>query len=126
MARFFRCEHCGNLVCLVQDAGVPLVCCGQEMTGLAGNTTEASVEKHLPVLTVAGDTVHVRVGSAAHPMTAEHLIEWIYLETAQGGQRKTLTAGSPPEATFALCDGDRPIAAYAYYNLHSLWKTELE
>ena len=30
--RFFICEHCGNIVAMVKDAGVPVMCCGQKMT----------------------------------------------------------------------------------------------
>ena len=122
--RFFICQHCGNLVGLIHDSGVPLHCCGQPMTALEANTVEASTEKHLPVVTVEGSTVHVSVGSAAHPMDADHLIQWIYLQTAHGGQRKALAAGQKPEAGFALVD-DKPVAVYAYCNKHGLWKKEL-
>ena len=56
-------------------------------------------------------------------MLPEHYIEWISLHTKQGNQRKELKPGEKPEAYFALCDGDEVIAAYAYCNLHSLWKS---
>lgn len=122
--RFFVCQRCGNLVGLIHDSGVPLHCCGQPMTALDANTVEASTEKHLPVAAVEGNTVRVSVGSAEHPMEAEHLIQWIYLQTTHGGQRKALAAGQKPEAVFALAD-DKPVAVYAYCNKHGLWKTEL-
>ena len=48
--KFFVCEHCGNLVGVIHDAGVPMMCCGQKMTQLIPGTVEASVEKHLPVV----------------------------------------------------------------------------
>ena len=64
---------------MVKDAGVPIVCCGEKMEALAPNTVEASSEKHLPVVTVENDTVHVNIGSADHPMLPEHFIEWVYL-----------------------------------------------
>ena len=122
--RFFVCQHCGNMVGLIHDAGVPLHCCGQPMTALEANTVEASSEKHLPVATVESNTVRVCVGSAEHPMDEDHLIEWVYLQTAHGGQRKALAAGQKPEAVFALVD-DKPVAVYAYCNKHGLWKTTL-
>ena len=122
--KFYICEHCGNMVGLVKDAGVPLVCCGQKMTYLEPNTTEAATEKHLPVVTVEGNEVRVEVGSVAHPMTAEHSIEWIYLQTTKGGQRKVLAPNEAPVATFVLAD-EELVAAYAYCNLHGLWKTEI-
>ena len=122
--KFYRCEHCGNLVGMVNDAGVPLVCCGQKMTHLDPGTTDGAVEKHLPVVTVEGNTVKVEVGSVAHPMTEEHSIMWVYLQTDKGGQRKCLSVGEKPEVTFALYD-EKPISVYAYCNLHGLWKADL-
>lgn len=119
--RFFVCEHCGNLVGVIHDAGVPMMCCGQKMTELVPGSTDAAQEKHVPVIKVDGDKVTVSVGSAAHPMAPEHFIEWVYLQTEKGGQRKALVPGAAPEAVFALTD-DKPVAAYAYCNLHGLWK----
>ena len=123
-SKFYICEHCGNTVGMIKNAGVPLICCGQKMTALEAGTVEASLEKHVPVVAVEDSTVKVVVGSVAHPMTEEHLISWVYLETDRGGQRKALTPGDSPEVTFALAD-EKPIAVYAYCNLHGLWKTEL-
>lgn len=122
--KFYICRHCGNIIGMIHASGVPVVCCGEKMELLTPNTVEASHEKHLPVVTVDGNTVKVSVGSAAHPMTAEHSIQWVYLQTAHGGQRKCLAPGDAPEVTFAL-QNDKAVAAYAYCNLHGLWKTEL-
>ena len=122
--KFFICEHCGNLVEVVNDAKVPMICCGQKMTQLIPGTVEASVEKHLPVVTVDGDKVRVEIGSVAHPMAEEHSILWVYLQTDKGGQRKNLAVGEAPAAEFALL-GEKPEAGYAYCNLHGLWKTEI-
>ena len=122
--KFFVCEHCGNLVGVINDAGVPMMCCGQKMTQLIPGTVEASVEKHLPVVTVDGDRVKVEIGSVAHPMAEEHSILWVYLQTDKGGQRKNLAVGEAPVAEFSLLD-EKPVAVYAYCNLHGLWKTEV-
>lgn len=119
--KFFRCKHCGNFVGLINNAGVPMICCGEEMEELVANAVEASTEKHIPVVTVEGDTVTVKIGSAAHPMTAEHHIAFIYLQTENGGQRKCLKVGAEPEATFKLND-DTLQEVFAYCNLHGLWK----
>lgn len=124
MTKFFICRHCGNIVEVVHDARVPLMCCGQKMELLAPNTVEASGEKHLPAVEVSGDVVLVRVGSVEHPMTEEHSIQWVELETDQGVQRRTLHPGTAPKLSFAL-NGAAPVAVYAYCNLHGLWKTEL-
>ena len=122
--KFFYCEHCGNMVGVINDARVPMVCCGKKMTKLEAGVVEASHEKHIPVATVEGNLVKVAIGSVAHPMTEEHLISWVYLQTDRGGQRKNLTAGTAPEVTFALSD-ETPVAVYAYCNLHGLWKADL-
>jgi superoxide reductase len=122
--RFYICETCGNLVDAIHSSGVPMKCCGKNMTALEPGTVEASHEKHVPVVRVEGNTVTVEIGSVAHPMTAEHSIQWVYLQTNRGGQRKCLEVGAAPEVTFALSE-EEPVAVFAYCNLHGLWKTEL-
>lgn len=119
---FYVCERCGNIVVKVKDAGVPVMCCGQKMTEIVPGTTDAAVEKHLPVYQVEGNVVKVTVGSIEHPMLPDHYIEWVSLQTKQGDQRKALHPGEKPEVCFALCEGDEVEAVYAYCNLHSLWK----
>lgn len=120
--KFCICSHCGNIIAKVKDVGVPVMCCGQKMTEIIPGTTEASQEKHIPVYQVEGNIVTVRVGAVDHPMTAEHLIEWVSLQTKQGNQRKILAPGQEPVVRFALCEGDEVEAVYAYCNLHGLWR----
>jgi superoxide reductase len=121
----FVCKHCGNLTELLFNSGVPMECCGEAMTEVVPNTEEASTEKHLPSVSVSGDKVSVQVGSVIHPMEAGHYINFIYLETGCGGQHKTLKAGDEPKAEFVV-PNCKPVAAYAYCNLHGLWKTEIK
>ena len=120
--KFYICEHCGNIAALIKNAGVPLMCCGQKMKEIIPGTTDAAIEKHVPVYKVEGNLVTVTVGSTEHPMMPEHSIEWVSLQTAQGNQLKTLKPENKPEVSFALCDGDEVEAVYAYCNLHGLWK----
>ena len=120
--KFYRCSHCGQIIAIVKGTGVPVICCGEPMTEVIPGTTDASLEKHVPVFTVEGNKVHVSVGSAAHPMLPEHYIEWVAIQTKLGNQRKQLSPGDEPKACFSLCDGDEVKAVYAYCNLHSLWK----
>jgi len=94
------------------------------MTELIPNTVEASEEKHLPAVALAGDKLKVEVGSVLHPMVAEHYIAFVYVETVRGGQRKCLEIGSEPSLEFSFVY-DTPTAVYAYCNLHGMWKTEL-
>ncbi len=120
--RFFICEHCGNIVAMVKDTGVPVMCCGQKMTEIIPGTTDAAVEKHVPVYQVEGNVVKVQVGAVDHPMLPEHFIQWVSIQTRQGNQRKALKPGGEPKVCFALCEGDEVEAVYAYCNLHGLWK----
>ena len=115
--KFYICNHCGNIIAYVKSSGVPVVCCGEKMQELVPNTTDAAVEKHVPVIQIDGSKVTVTVGSAEHPMIPEHYIQWI-------AQRKELQPGQKPQAEFMLCEGDEAEAAYAYCNLHGLWKAE--
>ena len=92
------------------------------MHEIVPNSTEASGEKHVPVYEVNGNIVHVTVGAVEHPMTEEHYIEWICLETEQGIQYAHLKPNDEPRAKFALCDGEKIEAAYAFCNKHSLWR----
>ena len=119
--RFFRCDICGNLVGMIHASGAKMICCGQEMTELVPGSVDASHEKHVPVIKQNGDSITVHIGSVDHNMTEEHHIAWVYLQTTAGGQRKCLAVGGAPEVTFAL-GGANPGAAYAYCNLHGLWK----
>ena len=120
--KFYICKHCGNIVAAVKESGVPVVCCGEKMSELVPCSTDAATEKHVPVVTKEGNIVTVSVGSVTHPMTPEHYIEWISISTKNGNQRHVLTPTDEPKATFALLDGDEVLAAYAYCNLHGLWK----
>ena len=119
--KFYRCKHCGKIIAIVNDTKVPTICCGEAMEQIIPGTTDAAVEKHVPVITKNGNLVEVKVGSVEHPMAPEHFIEWIALRTKQGNQRKILKPGDTPAATFALVDGDEVLEAFAYCNLHSLW-----
>jgi len=121
--KFFKCSHCGNIIVFMENKGVPVMCCGQKMDELVPGAVDAAAEKHVPVITVDGDKVTVTVGDVAHPMTEEHHIAWIVLETKNGFQRKDLDPTGAPKAEFAL-SGDEAVAAYAYCNLHGLWKKE--
>ena len=120
--KFYQCAHCGKIIAVVKESGVPVMCCGQKMQEIVPGTTDAAVEKHVPVYEVKGNIVTVCVGSVAHPMVEEHYIEWVSLQTKGGNQRKALKPGDEPKVCFAICDGDEVEAVYAYCNLHSLWK----
>ena len=117
---FYRCDLCGNMVALIKKGGGTLVCCGQNMTKLVANSTDAATEKHVPVVAKEGDMIAVTVGSTLHPMLAEHYIEWIALVTDGKVVVKYLKPGDAPKAEFHAMSG----TVYAYCNLHGLWKAD--
>jgi superoxide reductase len=88
---FYHCETCGNIVELIKNGGGELVCCGEPMTKFKANTTDASQEKHVPVVSKQGGQLSVVVGSAIHPMTDKHYIEWIAVATDNGIERVALS-----------------------------------
>ena len=122
--KLFICEHCKKIVEVVMDTPVPLICCGQPMTEIKPNSTEAAVEKHLPVIEADGNKVTVKVSTVEHPMIETHYITNIWLETDKALYKKALTPDSKPEAVFVIPEGEKVTAAYEYCNLHGLWKTE--
>ena len=120
--KVYKCLQCGNMIQMMKESGVPVMCCGKKMEEFVPNTVEASEEKHIPVIDVKGDEVTVTIGSVEHPMIPEHFIEWVVVQTKFGNQRRLLTPNTAPKVEFALVEGDEVVAVYAYCNLHGLWK----
>lgn len=127
MAKFYRCLECGNIVGLINEGGGQLVCCGKPMEELIPNTEEnVATEKHIPLVHEENGTVYVKVGEVLHPMLDNHYIQWIYLLTDQGGQRKVLKPGMKPEAVFHIAENEVVLEVVAYCNLHGLWSAKLD
>lgn len=123
--KFYSCGTCGNLLFAAVDSGVTPFCCGKEMTLLKAKEEEEYGEKHKPVVTkIDCNTIRVTVGSVLHPMTEEHCIRFICVQTTLGMIFRCLTCDEKPDVTIK-CNGI-PKAVYAYCNLHGLWRTNLE
>jgi len=116
----YKCPACGNIVEVVHPGNGDLVCCGEPMQLLTENTTDASREKHVPVIEKTPDGVKVKVGSVPHPMEEKHYIEWIEVIADGRSCRQFLKPGQTPEAVFSI-KADA-ITAREYCNLHLLWK----
>ncbi len=140
MITFYLCDTCGNLIQKIHDGQTTPSCCGHPMQELRPASTDGAVEKHVPEYiesavyqtyddeNLVSDSdrnpvrlILVRVGSAPHPMTQIHHIQWIIIETDQGVYRKDLAPDMAPEALFALGEDETILNAYAYCNLHGLW-----
>jgi len=118
----YKCEVCGNIVEVLHPGAGELVCCGQPMTLLRENTTDAAVEKHVPVIEKMNNGFKVKVGEVSHPMEEKHYIEWIELLADDKAYRQFLKPGDAPEAFFAVDAGK--VRAREYCNLHGLWNKE--
>jgi superoxide reductase len=123
--KFLYCKHCKNVLLHLGPVGSVVFCCGEPMVELVANTTEAAKEKHLPVYEVKDNEVCVKVGSVEHPMTSEHHISWILIETTKGHQLVNLDITLKPEAHFVLAKGEQLLSVYEYCNLHGLWVTKV-
>ncbi|MFV0381464.1 MAG: desulfoferrodoxin family protein [Breznakia sp.] len=118
--RFIKCEDCDIIALVLKDGKV---CAGEDMEIIA-NSTDGAGEKHVPAIKRDGDLLHVQVGEVEHPMTKEHHIAWIYVETKTGGMLRHLNVDDKPTATFNVAN-EEVTAVYEYCNLHGLWKVEL-
>ena len=105
--KFYKCSHCGKIVALVKESGVPVMCCGTKMEEIIPGSVDASEEKHVPCFTIEDNTVVVTIGEVEHPMTEEHYIEWVSIQTNRGNQRKFLSPSDKPAICFALCPNER-------------------
>lgn len=122
--KFYRSRKKNRVYSFVSVAGLPVA--DKPHEELVANTVDAAKEKHVPVVDKNENLVHVKVGTVDHPMTEEHWIVFIAIETKQGTQVKNLHPGDKPEAVFALTPDDEILAAYEYCNLHGLWMAEVK
>ncbi|MBQ2450939.1 MAG: desulfoferrodoxin [Lachnospiraceae bacterium] len=123
--KFFKCNQDKTIFTLMKSGAPSTTCNHAEFEELVPGTTDGAAEKHVPVIKVEGNRVTVLIGEVEHPMTEEHYIEWITLETKKGMQTVYLDPkGGKPHAEFLLTDADEVIAAYEYCNIHGLWKAE--
>lgn len=119
----YKCEVCGNIVEVKHGGMGQLVCCGQEMVLLSENTTDAAVEKHVPVVERVDGGYKITVGEVEHPMLEKHYIEWIELVTKDKIYTKYLSPDEKPVVVFMTDAKD--VYARAYCNLHGHWKGNL-
>lgn len=120
--QIYKCEVCGNMVEIIHEGAGELVCCDQPMKLMEENTTDAALEKHVPVIEKTEDGIKVKVGSVPHPMQEEHYIEWIELIADGHAYRRFLNPGEEPEAMFNV--EAQSVTAREFCNIHGLWKSE--
>lgn len=126
MKQYYVCPVCGNIVTFEHFSGYVPVCCGHRMEKLIPGTSDAAKEKHIPVCEECEGRLCVSVGSSLHPMSDDHYIEWIALETDKGYYKKILSPQVEPQVTFCLSKDEKPVCLFAYCNLHGLWASEFK
>ena len=99
--KFLICQHCGNIVAMIRDKGVPVYCCGEEMQELIPGTSEASGEKHIPVYKVEGTKVDSTKAVAAPNKAINHI-----QKTAPGPPTKIAEATPAKLPVPTLLDND--------------------
>lgn len=123
MKKFYKCKKCGDIIIKLKDNGARLSCCNDVLEELTLNSVEASNEKHLPQVSFSNNLMNVSIGSITHPMTIDHLIEWVYIEYSNGGEFVYLH-GEPFVTINVL--GKVVKNVYSYCNLHGLWYSEIK
>ncbi len=118
----YKCDICGNIVEMVNPGAGELVCCDEKMILQKENTTDAAIEKHVPVIEKTEKGFLIKVGDVPHPMEEKHYIQWIEILTNGTSYKKFLKPGDKPEAEFYT--KAEQITAREYCNLHGLWKKE--
>ena len=125
--KFFISDKCEHIVEVIRgEKNAELDCCSKKMSEMIFHESDGLKEKHLPVITKDGNKVIVAVGKMYHPMEEKHSIGFVYLKTKRGAQRVDLEKTDTPAVEFLIAEGDKPIAAYAFCNLHGFWKTEID
>lgn len=121
--KLLKCNVCGNLIELIEGSNENIVCCNEVMNIVTVNSTEASGEKHVPIYEILDNKIKVSVGSVIHPMEENHYIKWIALVSEKKTIKKYLKPGENPIVKFPYIQGS---TIYAYCNLHSIFKTDVE
>lgn len=123
--KFYMSENYSNIITKLTSDSSPILVNGKEMTEVKAGSIDAAVEKHVPAVSVEGNLVRVNVGEVNHPMTPEHYIPWVALETSHGAQVRWLQPTDAPSVSFLLAEGEEAKVVYAYCNLHGLWMAAL-
>ena len=123
---FYKCNVCGNFVEVVLNGEGELVCCGQPMEKIVLKTQSEEMmgEKHVPVIEKNEEGITVKVGSVPHPMTEEHYIQFIEVNSPDKRyvKRKYLYPNEEPVLKLK-CDC-KDIIARELCNIHGVWSSQ--
>jgi len=124
--QIYKCNICGNIIEILNQANGVLSCCNNEMTLLNENFEEAVIEKHIPVLVQRIENnnklITITIGEVEHPMEEKHYIQFIELITNDKIYRQILKPNQKPKTKFILNKNEEILKVRGYCNLHGLWK----
>ena len=122
--KLLKCQKCGKIIIVLDEGSPSTICCGEDMIELVPRSIDGAIEKHVPVVDIKDNELNIKVGEVEHPMTEEHYIKFIIIETTKGYMIKKLNPNDKPEARFILAYNEEYINTYAYCNLHGLWNNK--
>ena len=123
--KFYICKKTQTVVEVIAGQPAPLMMDGQPMEELVPNSTEAAVEKHMPVLSVENGVLNVCVGEVEHPSIEKHWIPFVVVKAGDLVLRRSIKATEKPVAEFELGSYKGEVEVYAWCNLHGLWKATI-
>lgn len=121
--KFYKCNVCGNIVCKIEDSGMPLSCCGRQMTELQPCTADTN-SRHIPTFEYKDGYLKVCIGTDPHPTDDEHHVQFIVVETSMGIHIKKVDVSHKAMACFKLCETEYISAVYSLCSLHGLFVTQ--
>lgn len=122
--KFYKCNVCGNIICKIEDSGMPLSCCRRQMTELTACTSEETKAKHNPIFEYKDGYLKVSIGSNPHPTEDEHHVQFIVVETSMGIHIKKVDVPHKAIACFKLCETEYISAVYSLCSLHGIFVTQ--
>ena len=121
--KFYKCSKCSGILFKLKSSNNKISCCNEEIQEVSVNNIDHSNEKHLPQISFSNNLMNVSIGSITHPMTTDHLIEWVFVEYGNGGEFVYLN--SEPFVTINVL-GKVVKNVYSYCNQHGLWVKEVK
>ena len=118
--KFYMCPETKTVIEVIEGQQAPLTCDGKPMEELVPNSTNAAVEKHMPVLSIENGELKVCVGEVEHPSIEKHWIPFVAVKAGDLVLRRTIKATEKPEAVFPLGNFKGEVEVYAWCNLQSL------
>ena len=123
--KFYICPETQTVVEVVAGQPAPLTIDGKPMEELVPNSTDAAVEKNMPVLSVENGVLKVSVGEVEHPTIEKHWIPFVAVKAGDLVLRRSINATEKPVAEFPLGSYKGEVEVYAWCNLHGIWKATI-